>query len=288
LAGQAALERKMLVIKNLPGEMNGLINSPELAAEGFVTYLGVPLTAKGEIMGVLEIFHREKLEPAKEWFDYLENLAGQAAIAIDNSMLFNNLQRSNLDLSLAYDATILGWSNALDLRDKETEGHSQRVMQMTLQLALQMELSEEELVHVRRGSLLHDIGKMGVADSILLKAGPLTEEEWVSMRNHPLLAYNLLAPIPYLQKALDIPYCHHEKWDGSGYPRGMKGEQIPLPARIFAVADVWDALISDRPYRKAWTKPKALNYIREQAGKHFDPQVVKEFLKLEGFKKQKG
>ncbi len=287
LAGRAALERKMLVIKDLPGEKNGLISSPELAAEGFVTYLGVPLTAKGEIMGVLEIFHREKLEPAKEWFDYLENLAGQAAIAIDNSLLYNNLQRSNLDLSLAYDATLLGWSNALDLRDKETEGHSERVMEMTMQLALRMELSEEELVHVRRGSLLHDIGKMGVADSILLKAGPLTEEEWVIMRSHPLLAYNLLAPIPYLQKSLEIPYCHHEKWDGTGYPRGLKGEQIPLPARIFAVVDVWDALISDRPYRKAWTKQKALDYIREQAGKHFDPQVVKEFLQLDGFKKQK-
>ena len=280
LAGRAALERKILVIKDLPGEINGLINSPELAAEGFAAYFGVPLTAKGEIIGVLEIFHREKLEPAKEWFDYLENLAGQAAIAIDNSMLFNNLQRSNLDLSLAYDATILGWSSALDLRDKETEGHSQRVMEMTMQLANRMELSEAELVQVRRGSLLHDIGKMGVADSILLKPGALTDEEWVSMRSHPLLAYNLLAPIPYLQKALEIPYCHHEKWDGSGYPQGLKGEAIPLAARIFAIVDVWDALISDRPYRKAWTKKKALEYIQEQSGKHFDPQVVKAFLVL--------
>jgi putative nucleotidyltransferase with HDIG domain len=288
LAGQAALERKMVVINDLTGKSNSSFNSPELAAEGFVTYIGVPLIAKGEIVGVLEIFQREKLEPEKDWLNFLETLAGQAAIAIDSSTLFNNLQRSNLELSLAYDATLLGWSNALDLRDKETEGHSQRVMEMTLQLARRLEFNDEELIPIRRGALLHDIGKMGVPDSILNKPGPLTEEEWASMRKHPQLAYDLLSPISYLHKALDIPYCHHEKWDGTGYPRGLKGEQIPLSARIFAVVDVWDALTSDRPYRKAWTDKKALKHIQEQAGKHFDAQVVKIFLELDIPKNNKG
>jgi putative nucleotidyltransferase with HDIG domain len=278
----------MVVIHNLAGESNSPINSPELAAEGFVTYIGVPLIAKGEIVGVMEIFQREKLEPTQEWLNFLETLAGQAAIAIDSSTLFNNLQRSNLELSLAYDATLLGWSNALDLRDKETEGHSQRVMEMTLQLARRLEFNDEELIPIRRGALLHDIGKMGVPDSILNKPGPLTEEEWASMRKHPQLAYDLLSPISYLHKALDIPYCHHEKWDGTGYPRGLKGEQIPLSARIFAVVDVWDALTSDRPYRKAWTDKKALKHIQEQAGKHFDAQVVKIFLELDIPKNNKG
>jgi HD-GYP domain-containing protein (c-di-GMP phosphodiesterase class II) len=211
----------------------------------------------------------------------LETLAGQAALAIDNSILFNNLQRSNLDLSLAYDATIQGWSNALDLRDKETQGHSQRVIEMTMQLASRMGFNEQDLIQIRRGVLLHDIGKMGVSDGILHKPGPLTEEEWVSMRMHPQLAYDLLTPIQYLHQALEIPYGHHEKWDGTGYPRGLKGEQIPLSARIFAVVDVWDALISDRPYRKAWTKKKALSYIKKNSGTHFDARVVKELLELD-------
>ena len=157
-----------------------------------------------------------------------------------------------MELVLAYDATIEGWSRALDLRDRETEGHTERVVDLTLRLARAMGMADTELVHIRRGALLHDIGKMGVPDSILLKPGALTDEEWVTMHRHPLLAYNLLNAISYLRPAIDIPYCHHEKWDGSGYPRGLRGEQIPLPARLFAIVDVWDALRSDRPYRKAW------------------------------------
>jgi HD-GYP domain-containing protein (c-di-GMP phosphodiesterase class II) len=137
----------------------------------------------------------------------------------------------------------------------------------------------ERIVDIRRGALLHDIGKMGVSDAILRKPGPLTDEEWVSMRKHPRFAYDMLTPITYLRKALDIPYCHHEKWDGTGYPRRLKGEQIPRVARIFAVVDVWDALTSDRPYRKAWSRKKALAYIRAQAGKHFDPEMVECFLR---------
>ncbi len=178
----------------------------------------------------------------------------------------------------AYNATIEGWSAALDLRDKETEGHTQRVTETTLRLAKRMGFSKTEIVHIRRGALLHDIGKMGVPDHILLKPDKLTDEEWVIMRKHPELAYHLLSPIQYLQEALDIPYCHHEKWDGTGYPRGLKGEEIPFAARIFAIVDVWDALTSDRPYRLAWSRDRALEYIRSLSGTHFDPQVVETFL----------
>lgn len=166
------------------------------------------------------------------------------------------------------------------MRDKETEGHTLRVTEMTLQLAHNMGINEAELVHVRRGALLHDIGKMGIPDSILLKPASLNDEEMETMRKHPAFAYEMLSPITFLRQSLNIPYCHHEKWDGTGYPRGLKGEQIPLEARIFAVVDVWDALRSDRPYRPAWSEEKALEYIREQSGKHFDPKVVETFLKI--------
>ena len=279
-AGLAALERRIEHISD-PKEVNdSFLRSSSLAGENFVIYYGVPLIVKGQVKGVLELFNRTPLDSAPEWVNFLEALANQAAIAIDNAMLFNDLQRSNIELFKAYDSTLSGWSAALDLRDKETEGHSLRVTELTLQLARNLGMSEDELAHARRGALLHDIGKMGVPDNILLKASPLTDEEWASMRKHPIYAYELLSPIDFLRQALDIPYCHHEKWDGSGYPRGLKGEQIPLAARIFAVVDVWDALTSDRPYRKAWSRAKARKYIREQAGKHFDPKVVNKFLEI--------
>jgi putative nucleotidyltransferase with HDIG domain len=184
------------------------------------------------------------------------------------------------EITLAYDTTIEGWSRALDLRDKETEGHSQRVTAMTLRLARSVGIDYSAMPHVRRGALLHDIGKMGIPDQILLKQGPLTEDEWVVMRRHPVFAYELLSPITYLHGALDIPYCHHERWDGAGYPRGLEGKEIPLAARLFAVVDVWDALLSDRPYRLGWPLDKVLTYIDSQAGTHFDPRVVKAFLEL--------
>jgi putative nucleotidyltransferase with HDIG domain len=210
----------------------------------------------------------------------LETLAEPTAIAIDNAGLFSDLQHANVDLTLAYDATIEGWSRALDLRDRETEGHTRRVAELTVTLARAAGLSEAELVHVRRGALLHDIGKMGVPDGILLKPGKLTEEEWVLMRKHPKFAFDMLAPIAYLKPALDIPYCHHEKWDGTGYPRRLKGEQIPLAARLFALIDVYDALRSDRPYRTAWDEGTVLVHIQEGAGTHFDPNVIEVFLRM--------
>ena len=227
---------------------------------------------------MLEVFQRRALVPTPDWITFIQAVAEQTAIAIDSGMLFSDLQRSTTDLTIAYDATLEGWSRALDLRDKETEGHTQRVTEITLQLARKMGFSDAELVHVRRGALLHDIGKMGIPDRVLLKPGSLTDEEWDVMRKHPVYAYELLSPIPYLRPALDIPYCHHEKWDGAGYPRRLKGDQIPLAARIFAVVDVWDALRSDRPYRAAWSDDQAREYIRSQAGTHFDPSVVRAFL----------
>ncbi len=211
----------------------------------------------------------------------MEALAGQAAIAIDNATLFDGLQRANVNLVMAYDSTLEGWSSALDLRDQETEGHTRRVTQMTLRLARAMGISDENLVHVRRGALLHDIGKMGIPDSILRKPGPLSDEEWTIMRRHPVYAHELLSPIAYLRPALDIPYCHHERWDGTGYPRGLKSKQIPLAARLFAVVDVYDALSSDRPYRKRWSREQVLTYLRDQSGKHFDPAAVEAFLAIE-------
>lgn len=185
------------------------------------------------------------------------------------------------ELTRAYDTTIEGWAKALELRDKETEGHTKRATEMTLRIARAMGLTEEQLLHVRRGALLHDIGKMSIPDSVLLKNGPLTEDEWGIMRRHPVYAFVLLSPIAYLRPAIDIPYCHHERWDGAGYPRGLKGEQIPLAARIFALADTWDALYSERRYHAAWSEEQVRDHIRSLAGTQFDPQVVEAFLSLE-------
>ena len=232
------------------------------------------------MLGILEIFHRSEVHNDKNWLTFLDTLAGQAAITISSATLFNDLQDSNARLQHAYDTTLEGWSLALDLRDKETEGHTRRVTELTLQLAHKFEFSEEELTHIKRGALLHDIGKMGIPDSILHKPGPLDDAEWKIMRKHPFYAYKLLSPIQYLQPALDIPYCHHERWDGSGYPHGWKRDQIPFAARIFTVADVWDALTSDRPYRPAWEKIKVKEYLREKSGIEFDPRVVNMFLSI--------
>lgn len=245
---------------------------------GLQAGLYVPIKIGERVIGVISI-ESERADAFSESDERLTiTLAAQAGIAISNAMLLNDLQSSNMELSHAYDATIAGWSGALDLRDKETEGHSRRVTETTLKLAQAFGLSEDELVQIRRGALLHDIGKMGIPDAILLKPGQLTAEEWVIMRKHPEFAYHLLAPIAYLNQALDIPYCHHEKWDGTGYPRGLKGTEIPLAARIFAVVDVWDALSSDRPYRPAWPKGKVREHIRSLSGTHFDPQVIEVVL----------
>ncbi len=280
-AGRAIMERRISVVTDIstrPLDADPTLS--RLRAESFVAYYCVPLIVKAEVKGVLELFHRTPLPATVEWLDFLDTLARQAAIAIDNVELFNDLQHSTLELGLAYDSTIEGWSRAMDLRDRETEGHTQRVTEMTVMLARVLGVSDKDLVHVRRGALLHDVGKVGVPDNILLKQGELSEEEWQVMRRHPQYAYEMLSPIAYLKPALDIPYCHHEKWDGTGYPRGLKGDQIPLAARFFAVVDVWDALTTDRPYRAAWHPDHARDHIRAQSGKHFDPAVVPVFLQM--------
>jgi HD-GYP domain-containing protein (c-di-GMP phosphodiesterase class II) len=278
-AGRSVMERRGVTITNLAHNPDLLI-ARQLQSENFQAYFCVPLISKGQIKGVLEIFHNKPLLPNPEWVDFMETMAGQAAIAIDNASLFEKLQRSNLELSMAYDATIEGWSRALDLRDKETVGHTERVTETTVALAMVMGFPEEDIVHLRRGALLHDIGKMGISDQILFKPGPLNDQEWEIMRKHPEYAFELLSPISYLLPAIDIPYCHHERWDGSGYPRGLKAEEIPLAARIFAVVDVWDALRNDRPYRKAWSEEAVREYINQNSGRQFDPQAAVLFLNL--------
>lgn len=280
LAGRAVLERRIINIPNLVEAPGDLARSRLLEHEKFVAYYCIPLIAKGQIKGVLEIFNREPLNPDQDWLNFFETLASQGAIAIDNADMFENMQYSNIELMRAYDDTLEGLSRALDLRDKETEGHTRRVTEMTLRIARFLKISDAELVSMRRGALLHDIGKIGIPDDILLKPGPLTAEEQEIMHKHPVFAYELLSPIAFLRPALDIPYCHHEKWDGTGYPRRLKGEGIPLSARIFAVVDVWDALRSDRPYRSAWPEKKIIEYMRDEAGKYFDPKIAELFLRL--------
>ena len=279
-AGIAAFEQRVIHKVNLTNRDTDFLRSPSFSQEGFVSYYGVPLIAKGQVQGVLEIFKRSLLKPDADWLRFLEMLGGQAAIAIDNASLFSNLQQSNTEITSAYDATIEGWSRALDLRDHATEKHTKNVVEKTMELATQLEIPSTDLIHMRRGATLHDIGKMGIPDRILHKPGPLTDDEWDIMRQHPQFARNLLAPIEYLRPAMDIPCYHHERWDGSGYPSGLKGEEIPLAARLFAVVDVFDALTSDRPYRKAWPEHDALDHIKDQAGKLFDPKITAAFLEL--------
>jgi PAS domain S-box-containing protein len=249
-----------------------------MIAAGFESYLAVPLIANENILGVLEIYHKTDLPQNVDLDNFAEMLASQAAVAVDNTNLLKSLRTANRELTAAYDATIEGWARALDLRDHETEGHTRRVTEMTVDLAKLMDVPPNEIAHMRRGALLHDIGKMAIPDRVLLKAGELDQSEWVVMRRHPGIALDLLEPISFLKPAIDIPFCHHEKWDGTGYPRGLKGKQIPLSARIFAVIDVWDALRSDRPYRKGWSREQAVHFIRVQAGRHFDPEITEVFL----------
>ncbi len=243
-------------------------------------WLSVPLIWRENIIGFITLDSRVPAAYSQEEAALAQAFAHQAAAAIENARLFEGLENSLLDLNQAYESTIEGWSRAMDLRDKETEGHTLRVTKMTVQLAEKMGITGKDLIHIRYGALLHDIGKLGVPDRILLKPDALTAEEWVIMRRHPVYAHQMLSGVEYLQPSLDIPYRHHERWDGSGYPGGLKGEEIPLSARLFAVVDVWDALTSDRPYRPAWTSQEALEYIIACSGKHFEPYVVEKFLEI--------
>lgn len=240
----------------------------------------MPLRTRDETVGVLFVAVPAPRQLTANQVKLLGSLCDMGSAALRRMSLHLKTLQDAMELALAYDVTLEGWGRALELRDRETEGHTQRVTKTAILMAQAMGIGEDDLIHFRRGALLHDIGKMGIPDSILLKPGPLTEEEWAVMRRHPSFAYAILTPIEFLYPALDIPYCHHEKWDGTGYPRGLKGEEIPLSARIFAVADVYDALTSDRPYRKAWPKAKVFEHIRAGIGSHFDPAVMEAFFQV--------
>ncbi|MGA9396929.1 MAG: HD domain-containing phosphohydrolase, partial [Anaerolineaceae bacterium] len=277
-SGRAILERQMIRFPESDSDVKTLPRIFE--QEGFVVGYSTPMTVKGQVKGVIEVYNRSRLETDSSWMEFFETLAGQAAIALENNEMFDRLERTLADLTAAYDSTLEGWVRALDLRDKETIGHTQRVAMMVIRFALELGVSGDDLVNIRRGALLHDIGKMGIPDYILNKAGPLTDEERQIIERHPQYAYELLQPIHYLRLSLDIPYAHHERWDGTGYPRGLKGEEIPLAARIFSVVDVWDALGSTRTYREKWDQKKMVDYLEEQSGKKFDPSIVKVFIDL--------
>lgn len=250
-------------------------------ARHLVSILYFPLLLKEDVIGVFIVGTTDKTRLfASNEIDLCYILSFQVSLAIANSVLYKKAQQSIADLSRAYEATLEGWSRVLDMRDHVTEEHTHRVVELTVSLASRMGIPASDLGHIRRGALMHDIGKMAIPDAVLQKPDVLSDDEQKIMQTHPEKARELLARIDYLSPAMDIPYCHHEKWDGSGYPRGLKEEQIPLAARIFAVIDVFDALTSDRPYRKAWTKEEALAYIKEQSGKHFYPEAVRAFLEM--------
>lgn len=274
LPAEAITTKKTIQVDLVNNPVSALGLNDILHQEKFVKYIATPMIIKGQIKGVLEVYNKTSLEPSREWISFLEALAQQAAIALDNSQNFVELQKSQSVLLQAYDDTLMGWANFLDLRDKETEGHTVRVLERTMKAAQRLGVRDEDMEHLRRGVLLHDIGKVGVPDHILNKPGPLSDEEWQIMKKHPDYAYQMLAPIGFLKQALDVPYCHHEKWDGSGYPRGLKGKEIPYTARIFTVFDVYDAITSDRVYNKARSKEEALAYLRENVGIIFDPDII--------------
>lgn len=279
-AGKAALERVPLFIPDLDQIQSPFDKAPYFSMENFISYYGVPLIAKGEIKGVMEIFHRSPLTINAEWEEFVNDLATQGALAIEAATLWEEQRRTTEELKLAYDNTLKGWSSALELHDHETFGHSDRVTNLTVELAQKMGIAQDKLIHIRRGAILHDIGKMGIPDSILNKTEKLTDQDWEKIRKHPLYAKKLLDTIEYLKPATDIPYYHHEWWNGGGYPEGLERENIPIAARIFAVIDVWDALSNTRPYREAWPEEKVLQYIQDLSGIQFDPRVVEAFLQL--------
>ena len=280
LAGRAARKRQMVLICDSNKEKNRFAHSALFESEGFVGYIGAPLLAEGQVKGVIEIFHRAPLALNSDSERFLFQVMNRFAAAIEDTRVFLRTQQQYNQLVAAYDSTLATFSHLMELRDHEPMGHTRRVTELAVHLARAMGLEEDALVEVRRGALLHDIGKIGIPDAILLSSNPLTSEEWAIVRAHPQMAYDMLSPIAYLKDALAIPYNHHERWDGSGYPRGLRGEQIPLAARIFAAVDLWDALTSDRPYRAAWDAQRARDYIDSLSGTQLDPQVVQAFLQI--------
>ena len=279
-AGKAALEKGIIYLRNFTVNTSDLMKSPEFLAEGFASYHAIPMYVEDNLLGVIELFRRSDFDPDQEWYDYLQNLADQTAIALENFEVILDLKQSREDILHAYDETLEGWVHGLDIRVHESNGHTRRVTDYSLNLAAMAGIPEDQLQSIRRGSLLHDIGNAGVPDRVLLKPDVLTEEEKTLVRQHPNIAREMLYPISYLRPALDIPYCHHEWWDGSGYPRGIRGDAIPIAARIFSIVDVWDSLLSNRPYRPAWTKEQVIKYMHAMTGIQFDPVLMDFFWKM--------
>ena len=280
-AGRAALERRTVRIADLSETADESSRLKLLRKEEFVMYCATPLVSRGELKGILEVFTRSPFTPEPEWEGFLETVASQLSHAVDNTGLIAQLRRSGSELGFTFDATLEAVAQSLDRRDQLADGHSRRVAEMTVRMGRVLGMSEEELVHTRRGALLHDIGKLIVPEAILFKPDRLSDEETNIVRQHPAYARELLTGIPGLRNAVSIPYCHNEKWDGSGYPGALKGKDIPLSARIFSVVDAWDVLQSVRPFREAWPRAKVESHLRSQSGKDFDPEVVDTFLQLE-------
>jgi HD-GYP domain-containing protein (c-di-GMP phosphodiesterase class II) len=280
IPGQAVRERKTITIPNLNSRQSSQNDRAGLLLEGAGAVVAAPLISRGQTRGVLQVFFKQPFSPGFEWLDFLQTLSTQTAIALESGLLFQQLQGALEEQKNAYDATIESWAHALELRSQEASGHSERVTRLAVELARRLGLSAAELTDYRRGVLMHDIGKMGIPEKILLKRSRLTPEDWEVIRQHPQVASALLGRIPGLTQAIQIPYSHHERWDGSGYPLGLQGEEIPFAARIFSVIDVWDALINDQPYREAWSQEDTLAYLQANAGVLFDPKVVETFLQM--------
>lgn len=282
LQSDAIRSRKAVVVDGRDERLRTTITRMNLFTPGKVIQSAIctPMMAAGEVIGVLQVFSFKPNQFLEADTALLSLIGNTSANSIQTQRLTSNLARTSQDLSQTFEATIDGWSKALELRDFSTERHTERVVSMTMELGRKIGLAEPDLLRIKRGAQLHDIGKMGIPDSILLKPGPLDESEWRVMRKHPVYAYELLRPIPKFNDILDIPYCHHEKWDGSGYPRRLRGTEIPVNARLFAVVDVWDALSSNRPYRTAWPQRQVLDYIQHQSNKHFEPEITSAFLEI--------
>lgn len=280
LAEQTLEHGKILVLNAEANGRNEVPYPSSFLNNGILQCISVPLYSNEEAIGVLEGYYRSNIDIMPEWLEFTETIAGQTAIAVEHVRLMERYQNLNDELLLAHETILEGWAKALEFKDRETKGHSYRVTDMTLKIGQELGLNDKELVNMRRGALLHDIGKMGIPDTILLKPGPLDDREWAVMKQHPLYAQEFLNGIGFLKSAMIIPLYHHERWDGSGYPFGLSGKDIPLPARIFAVVDVWDALSFDRPYRDAWSEPEVLKYIEKNRGILFDPEIVDTFMRL--------
>ncbi len=280
LAGKIARQASPVWIEDLWSADSSSPPISPLAPEGFRGYLALPLVGHNDLLGFLELVWRTPQSIDASNLDFLERMAGQIAFTMERTSIVRDLRNRNRELASTYNAMIEGLSRALELRDLETEGHTRRVSVLTMRFVEHMQIPAEQWDAIRQGALLHDIGKLGVPDAILLKPGSLTDQERKVMQQHAVYGYNVLVPIINLRQTLDIALYHHERWDGSGYPYGLKGEQIPLVARLFAVVDVFDALTSDRPYRSAWTHMQAVEYLKEQAGRQFDAHVVDLFLEI--------